>query len=253
MLLSSPESNDVPTLLCLTSLTHASCQSACWKPQEGFRVQLLFKAPEATSKTMATFMNISLLLLFLQVFACTSIHESRAERGVNKSSSLDHDDIQGLNVVLLTLPESGNLAPILALSEELVRRGHSVTLITTTRNEGNFSSRTIEQAERVDVTYKSAGNTLFLISEIAKKSLKDVWTILSTFTSVMPQEQGTIMSLILLMSTSRKTRWILSCLMNSFNQSWHALTALTKYLSLPLEQVYSIKCIHTPVGHGREY
>ena len=186
----------MPILLRLTSLTHASCQSACWKPQEGFRVQLLFKAPEATSKTMATYMNISLLLLFLQVFACTSIHESRVERGVNKSSSLDHDDIQGLNVVLLTLPESGNLAPILALGEELVRRGHSVTLITTTRNEGNFSSRTIEQAERVGVTYKSAGNSLFLISEIAKKSLKTFWTILSTFTRVMPQEQGTIMSFV---------------------------------------------------------
>lgn len=44
------------------------------------------------------------------------------------------------------------------------------------------------------MTYMSAGNSLFLISEIAKKSVKDVWTILSTFTRVMPQEQGTIMA-----------------------------------------------------------
>jgi glucuronosyltransferase len=142
---------------------------------------------------MATHVDISLLLLFFQVCSCTSI-QSGVQRGVSKSSLLD--DVQGLNVVLLTLPESGNLAPVLALGGELVRRGHSVTLITTTKIEGNFSNRTIEQAERVGVTYKSAGNSLFLLNEIAKKSVKDVWTILSTFTRVMPQEQGAIMAFV---------------------------------------------------------
>ena len=133
----------------------------------------------------------TVLLFLLQVIGCTSV-QGIVEKGINTPSSLD--DVQGLNVVLLTLPESGNLAPLLALGEELVRRGHSVTLITTTRIEGNFSNRTIEQAERVGVTYTSAGDSIFHLNEIAKKSLKDVWTILSIFTKLMPQEQGTIMA-----------------------------------------------------------
>ena len=99
-------------------------------------------------------------------------------------------------MALLTLPESGNLAPLLALGEELVKRGHSVTLITTTRKEGNYSSRTMKQAEKVGVTYLSAGKSMFNLNKIAKQSSKDVWTILSMFIKLMPQEQGNIMAFV---------------------------------------------------------
>ena len=93
-------------------------------------------------------MLFSVLLDFHQVFICTSVQSTVIEKDVYKV------DIQSLNVVLFTLPESGNLAPLLMPGEELVRRGYSGTLITTTQ----IDSRTIEQAGRVGVTYKSAGD-----------------------------------------------------------------------------------------------
>ena len=136
----------------------------------------------------------SVLIYFYHVVICISAQNAVIEKGVNAPRSEPRSfDVHGLNVVLLTLPESGNLAPLLALGEELVKRGHSVTLITTTRIEGNFSSRTIEQTARVGVTYKSAGNSIFNLNKLAKES-KDIWTILSTFIKVMPQEQRRVMA-----------------------------------------------------------
>lgn len=137
-----------------------------------------------------------LLLSFHQAFLCTSARNgvTKKQKDVDKPSS--SGDVQSLNVVLLTLPESGNLAPLLALGEELVRRGHSVTLISTARSEGNFTSRTMEQAERVGVTYKSAGNSIFNLNKLAKEPSKGIWTIMSAYTEVMPQEQELIMGFI---------------------------------------------------------
>ena len=106
------------------------------------------------------------------------------------------DEQGGLNVVLLTLPASGPLAPLLALGEELVKRGHSVTLITTTSDEGNFASRTMKQTERVGVTYKSAGKSIFNLNKVAKVASKGILAILSMFFELMPQEQGTVMAFI---------------------------------------------------------
>ena len=137
------------------------------------------------------------LLLFsvlLQAFVRTaSDQKTVTDKDVYKPTSVD---VRTLNVVLLTLPESGNLSPLLALGEELVRRGHSVTLVTTTRIEGNFTNRTIEQAERVGVTYKSAGNSIYNLKKLAKEPSKDIWTILSTYMRVMPQEQETVIAFV---------------------------------------------------------
>ena len=130
-----------------------------------------------------------ILLIFNQLLFETVAQDSHKQDG--QTPKVQHH----FNVLLLTLPESGNIAPLLALGEELATRGHNITLLTTHREERNFANITKLQAERVGIVYKSApGKSVFNIDKFAKGSKKDLLTILSMFLNIMPGEQGALMA-----------------------------------------------------------
>ena len=62
------------------------------------------------------------------------------------------NEIESLNIVLLSTPAPGNLHPTLAVGEELVRRGHNVTLISG-RLSDKPESKIRLMAERIGVHY----------------------------------------------------------------------------------------------------
>ena len=132
---------------------------------------------------------LCVLIIFNQLLVSTTI-----QGHLNKDSEQPKGSAQQkLNILLMTLPESGNLAPLLSLGGELVLRGHNVMLLTTNREEGNFANRTMMQADKAGVEYKTAGNSVFNLNEIGKNPDKSLLKILSLFAKIMPQEQGILM------------------------------------------------------------
>ena len=51
------------------------------------------------------------------------------------------------------------MSPLLAVGEELVRRGHNVTLVTTTYSNSEKEKKTIEKVRCLGMTYMSAGQS----------------------------------------------------------------------------------------------
>ena len=71
---------------------------------------------------------------------------------------------KSLSILLLSLPLSGHLSVPVALGEELVRRGHRVTLCTTSV-EG-LPNKAESMATRAGINYMSAGKTSVSIAQI---------------------------------------------------------------------------------------
>ena len=61
-----------------------------------------------------------------------------------------------LSVLMLSFPFAGHLTPLVALGEELVRRGHNVTLCTAVDEREGQSDRPKKMAERVGMNFMSA-------------------------------------------------------------------------------------------------
>ena len=66
-----------------------------------------------------------------------------------RQRTLDSTTDSRLNVLLLSVPSTGHLSPVLALGEELVRRGHDVTLCLP--EDKDFSERIRDKVTRVGV------------------------------------------------------------------------------------------------------
>ena len=85
-----------------------------------------------------------------------------------------------LSVLVASFPAAGHITPSANLGEELVRRGHSVTLCTL-ETEGSDLAR--KRAEAGGMTYSSAGNAsfsvarmqdLFIATDLENKTLSNV-------------------------------------------------------------------------------
>ena len=88
--------------------------------------------------------------LYLNQCGVVNAETTPEQREDTQPQSSWNDNQRKLKVLILTLPASGLAAIPLALGEELVRRGHSVTLSMS-------GDKYQAAAEKVDVTFKSSG------------------------------------------------------------------------------------------------
>ena len=72
---------------------------------------------------------------------------------------------QPLSILIIAFPAAGHVTPAANLGEELVRRGHKVTLCTTD-TEGTSLPK--EKADAAGMTYLSAGNSSFTLAQFQR-------------------------------------------------------------------------------------
>ena len=63
-----------------------------------------------------------------------------------------------LSVLMLSLPFAGHFSPLVALGEELVRRGHNVTLCTAVDKHEQWPDRLKKRAERAGINFVSTSS-----------------------------------------------------------------------------------------------
>ena len=144
----------------------------------------------------------SILLLFLALcFFCSCSTSTR--KGTNSVSDgkvlaeiYEAELKKTLNVVVMALPASGHMSPLLAVGEELVRRGHNVTFITTTYSDSENKTR--EKVRRLGMTYMSAGESIMLSQLTVKGSNSQfsVFGIIEKITTILPDEIHAIMEYV---------------------------------------------------------
>ena len=135
---------------------------------------------------------MKLIILASSCFICVCAKLVRAEVDtVNGSGhSEQHGDVDvptdtdRLTVLLVSFPAAGHLSPVLALGEELVRRGHNVTLCVP--NDTKFTESIRDKVAKVGVKFITTGQSRFdtLKGVNVAKSLSGV----SIFTSVLENE-----------------------------------------------------------------
>ena len=99
-----------------------------------------------------------------------------------------------LNVLLIVLPTAGHMNPSLALGEELVRRGHNVTILTNT--DPTTEKKTMGKVKVRGMTYMSAGESVVAAQLAAKaktfKQEPSVFTLMQKLLTYLPQEIATL-------------------------------------------------------------
>ena len=110
---------------------------------------------------------------------CAELHGGnikRKQKEVNFNHSKNHDiqsivdqvyletkkntvSADSLNVLLLSVPMMGHLNPLLALGEELARRGHNVTLCLP--NDSTLSERIRDRVTRIGIKFLATGQSRF--------------------------------------------------------------------------------------------
>ena len=146
--------------------------------------------------------NLQLLLLLVSFFCgypVTSERQKDPSTNLNKDLTYHAETMaepQGaaLNVLLIALPAAGHMSPSLALGEELVRRGHNVTLLTTT--DPAAEEKTMAKVKVRGMTYTSAGESV-IAAELAAKARsrkQDVSTLelVRSLMILLPQEVDTL-------------------------------------------------------------
>lgn len=109
---------------------------------------------------------LTLYMCCVCVYAETQLANSNAEVNVEdrhpgRSGQLSSGFLQTTNrrltVLLVSVPSTGHLNPVLALGEELVRRGHNVTLCLT--NDPKFTESIKAKVARIGVKLISVGQS----------------------------------------------------------------------------------------------
>ena len=118
--------------------------------------------------------NLQLLLLLVSIsFFCVCSVTTKHQKEPIKLEDLTHhvETVAkpmraALNVLLIALPVAGHMSPSLALGEELVRRGHVVTLLTTT--DSTAEKKMMEKVKVRGMTYVIARESLVAAQLAAK-------------------------------------------------------------------------------------
>lgn len=100
---------------------------------------------------------------------------------------------RALNILLIALPMAGLLNPFLVLGEELVTRGHDVTLLTTT--DPTTEKEMIENVKVRGMAHVSAGESVVAPQLAAKKKFKQepsVFYMLQNMLTFLPQEMAMV-------------------------------------------------------------
>ena len=145
---------------------------------------------------VAPTIQILLLTLSITSFFCvcptTSVLEeepTKLENLTNHHAGSVANSKQTLNILIMTFPTAGHLNPLLAVGEELVRRGHNVTFLTTTNPAKE--KKIMEKVKVRGMTYVSAGESL-LSTELEKimtsKEMPSFFNMVKGMVTVLPQE-----------------------------------------------------------------
>ena len=121
------------------------------------------------------------------LWLCLLIHYSEVDgEQLLKKSASTH-----LSILLVTVPYPGHLIPVSALGEELVRRGHNVTLCTTVLKGSNLLPSIINQS---GFHFWSAGDDFFTADQFSNsfKELKTLWDPVRQFRTVFGEFQRRI-------------------------------------------------------------
>ena len=140
--------------------------------------------------------NCQLLLLLVSMtsfFCVCPVSSKLKEEPANlEEEATVTEPKRGLNVLLIAVPAAGHMAPSLGLGEELVRRGHRVTFLTTT--DPTNEKKIMEKVKVRGMTYVSAGESIAigLLGAKAKtfKQEPGVFTLLQRALSAAPQESA---------------------------------------------------------------
>ena len=143
-------------------------------------------------------MKLITVVSWCYICVCVQIKQVRAE--VDTVNGSGHSEQRGdldvptdtdrLTVLLVSIPAAGHLSPVLALGEELVRRGHNVTLCVP--NDAKFTESIRDKVAKVGVKFIATGQSRFetLKGVNVVRSLSGV----SIFTSVLENEAEIILN-----------------------------------------------------------
>ena len=146
--------------------------------------------------------NILVLLLLWSLasfFACTAIsnpgkrHSNPGDLGdlTQQVNMVQEPKKASLNVMILTISGAGHMTPLLALGEELVRRGHNVTFVMTIdpAKEKSFMGKVRVRGMR----FKSAGESVEAahVKEVRQQDTT-YFTAVKMFLTFVPHELATI-------------------------------------------------------------
>ena len=127
------------------------------------------------------------VLSFCCVCVCVQIHAMVAivdDSGHSRQRSGVDVPNDRLTVLLVSVPAAGHLSPLLALGEELVRRGHNVTLCVP--NDSKFTASIRDKVAKIGVKLIATGQSRF--SELKGLNVAKSLSAVSTFTSVLGHE-----------------------------------------------------------------
>ena len=103
---------------------------------------------------MKTQVVILTFLYFVHGYQTTGLEEEVVSKSTVPEQNGDRQ--KPFNILMLSLPGAGHLMPLLALGEELVLRGHHVTLCTGQLSETN-EQKVVKMATKAGVAYLSNG------------------------------------------------------------------------------------------------
>ena len=97
------------------------------------------------------------------ILGCVSVCTAQVERKENVHNVAELNETprsasDPLNILLMAVPASGHVNPLLALGEELTRRGHNVTLCLP--NNEKFSEKMTEKAAQSGVKFIATGKSV---------------------------------------------------------------------------------------------
>ena len=133
--------------------------------------QNIYKGQVGTDRNNIMKMNttLSVIVCILCVSYCHTSRANGTETNAQKNQ-VPLDNFKQLNVLVMAMPASGHTSVPLALGEELVRRGHNVTLVTS-----GYKYRS--NTEQANITYKSNGYSYGLV-DLAKANQGNIMKVL---------------------------------------------------------------------------
>ena len=140
---------------------------------------------------------MKLLITVLSLYYVCIYAETKAKQTVvdsNAQHSFDSSSNHRLSVLLVSVPSTGHLNPVLqlALGEELVRRGHNVTLCVP--NNPDFTGKIKSKVTRIEVNFITTGQSIFKTVQGENAGKGAISSGALKFPSVLGNEAETILN-----------------------------------------------------------